>query len=202
MGSFTSKASSNRAGLTRKLPRTASGTSPPWSVSRNGHQPSPWSSRKANAEGQSSLSEFVGPENLSSDFSRRLHDMGVAQPASSFSPPFKAALPPSQAGASEFLFPPTRSNTTLSVLEARRLLQRQANIDTNISSPDSPSGRRLLDMRTILEAMLLRDSGTALSDIERKLRLQPGTVGKLGPRGVFSHVVTRQPNSDAGSQNR
>jgi hypothetical protein len=51
-------------------------------------------------------------------------------------------------------------------------------------------GRRFLDMRTVVDAAKLRDRGVPDKDIELRLRIQPGLLGRLGPQGIISHVTS------------
>ncbi|KAM4058013.1 hypothetical protein HRG_011032 [Hirsutella rhossiliensis] len=129
---------------------------------------------------------------VSGDFSRRLHSMGIVQPNPTFSPSSQAASPPSPSAATAPLFPAASNNATLSVLEARRLLEQQAAEDLEkLGRRDSP-GRRFLDMRTMVDAVEMRYRGTPNSVIERRLGLECGIMDKLGPLSILSHLSTRQ----------
>lgn len=85
-------------------------------------------------------------------------------------------------------YPPTKYNATLSVLEARRCLQEQANDDIVNIGPPGRQSQRFIDMRTLIDTMRLRDQGISDMAIEERLCLEPGTVRKLGRHRVFSHI--------------
>lgn len=134
--------------------------------------------------------DAMDPDFAPGDFSRRLHQMGIVQPNPTFSPsstaspnlsPESFSVPPGP------LFPPAKRNTTLSVLDARRRLERVA--DEDLENMGREAGRRrMADMRTILDAVQLLNNGVPAADIEKRLRLAPGLLSKLGPPGVLTHI--------------
>ncbi|KAI9171888.1 hypothetical protein HJFPF1_01379 [Paramyrothecium foliicola] len=128
---------------------------------------------------------------VTGDFSRRLQEMGIVQPNPTFSPSSTAgpAIPNGPTAPLGPLFPPARSNATLSVLESRRHIQQQAEDEVESLGLGTSQGRRFVDMRTMVEAIQLRGQGYATIDIEKKLRLQPGLLAKLGPPGLVSHAA-------------
>jgi hypothetical protein len=132
----------------------------------------------------------MDPDFAPGDFSKRLHQMGIVQPNPTFSPSSTAApnfSPESLAVPPGPLFPPAKQNTTLSVLEARRRLERVADEDLEIMGREG--GRcRMANMRTILDAVHLLSHGIPISDIEKRLRVTPGFLNKLGPAGVLTHI--------------
>ncbi|PNY24874.1 Uncharacterized protein TCAP_05176 [Tolypocladium capitatum] len=137
--------------------------------------------------------DAMDPDFASGGFSQRLHQMGIVQPSPIFSPSSTAAPRGStttpQAPAAP-IFPPARNNTTLSVLEARRALQQRAGEDLENMGRSGSQGRRFLDMRAALDAMRMRDRGVPSSDIEQRLRLEPGIMDRLGRHQVLTHVST------------
>lgn len=127
----------------------------------------------------------------SSDFSKRLQQMGIADPSPNYSPSSTASQTiPSNDGPSQPLgpaFPPLRQNNTLSVLEARRTLEQQA--EENLEEVGRTGrGRKFIDTRTLIDAMQLRSRGAADADIEERLRLHPGLLDKLGTQSMLSLV--------------
>lgn len=127
-------------------------------------------------------------------FSQRLQQMGVVQPNPTYSSSSTAAesfthhpegLSASPGPAN---FPPAPRNQTVSALEARQQLQRLAEQDLEATGRSSNTTRRFLDMRTLVEAMKLRDQGIALADIESRLQLQPNLLQKLGRASILSHA--------------
>lgn len=45
-------------------------------------------------------------------------------------------------------------------------------------------GRGILDVVTLRTVLQMREKGATAEEIEKRLELRPGTVGKLGKRGV------------------
>ncbi|CAH0037739.1 unnamed protein product [Clonostachys rhizophaga] len=193
MGAGSSKAART---ATRKYPTTASKaavTRP--AVSR----PQPAPSAAAGPKDDASPKE-IDPDAAPGDFSARLHQMGVVQPNPTFSPSSRAARkhgPPPPRRPLEPngptaplapLFAPSTSNTTLSALDARRRLQKQAEAELDPMQQRSLQGRRFVDMRTLIDAIRMRDSGVPLAGIEERLGLERGLLGKLSGPEVLSHV--------------
>lgn len=87
------------------------------------------------------------------------------------------------------LFAPSRSNPTLTVLEARRKLQALADEDTEaVNRLGSKAQRRFVDMRTLVDAMDMLERGHSAKEVEGRFGLQPGLLGKLGKKGVLQHL--------------
>lgn len=132
----------------------------------------------------------MDPDSISGDFSRRLKEMGIAEPNPTFSPSstaFAQSLAPEPAYPD---FPAARNNATLSVLEARRQLQQLAEEDFEAQGRASSQGRRFLDMRTLVQAQQLRERGVPTANIEQQLRLQPRLLERLGRPSIISHVAS------------
>ncbi len=133
----------------------------------------------------------MDPDFTPSGFAKRLQQMGVVDPNPTYSPsstagPHLGGTPSSAAGP---VFPSARNNTTLSVLEARSRLQRQADEDMEaFSQVGNKAQRRFLDMRTLIDAIQLQDRGMSAADVEKKLGLAPNLLGKFGRRGVLTHL--------------
>ncbi|KAM5342819.1 hypothetical protein ACJ41O_013785 [Fusarium nematophilum] len=187
MGSSSSKVA---RGATRKYPTRAPGAAVPKAAIR----PKPAAKPKSKTLGDGAKDEAVradamDPDFVTGDFSRRLQQMGIAQPNPTYSPSSTAAPqlgPQAPLGPS---FPPSRSNPTLAALEARQRLQEEAEEDF-AAMGRGVQGRRFLDMRTVVDAMKLRDHGVAEKEIESRLRIQPGLLRRLGPKGILSHVTS------------
>jgi hypothetical protein len=119
--------------------------------------------------------------------------MGVVDPNPTYSPSSTASpefidgpYSPPQGPA----FPSARNNTTLSVLEARRRVQQHADEDFDAIGRASSTGRRFVDVRTLVEALQLRDRGVSKAEIEKRLSLQPDLLDKLGRPGILSHATS------------
>ncbi|KAF5987383.1 hypothetical protein FBULB1_2053 [Fusarium bulbicola] len=188
MGSSSSKVAK---GAARKYPARAPGAALPQAVARQprAEAPRPKSKTLGNsAKDDAVRADAMDPDFPTGDFSRRLHQMGIADSNPTYSPSSTAATPPlgssSPPGPS---FAPSRSNPTLVALSARDRLQDEAEEDfANMGR----EGRRFLDMRTLVDAMKFRDRGIHEKDIESRLRIQPGLLSKLGQDKTFSHVTS------------
>lgn len=135
--------------------------------------------------------DAVDPDYLPGGFSQRLHSMGIARPTPTFSPSSQVVPQPSQGAVTSPLYPSASKNATLSVLEARRLLEQQAARDSaSLARHDFP-GRRFLDMRATLDAMVMRDRKIPDPDIERRLGFEPGVLDKLGPPRILTHLSAK-----------
>lgn len=135
----------------------------------------------------------MDPDAISPSFSSRLHQMGIAEPNPTYSPSSTASPQaqspfPSSSGPSptQPLYPSARQNTTLSALEARRRLQDEADRENE----EGTARRRFVDVRTVVDAVKLRDSGWKAADVEARLGLQEGFLGRLGKKQVVRHVTT------------
>ncbi|KAL7945059.1 hypothetical protein V8C42DRAFT_324446 [Trichoderma barbatum] len=186
MGASSSKAAAR--GAARKYPTRAPGAVPQATSTRA--RPQQPASRGDGSKDDAVRADARDHDFAPGDFSRRLHQMGIVQPNPTFSPSSTASpnlspesldVPPGP------LFPPAKRNTTLSVLEAQRRLERIAAEDLENMGRNG-GRRRQADMRTILDAVQLLNNGFPAEDVEKKLRLAPGLLGKLGPSGVLTHI--------------
>ncbi|KPM37441.1 hypothetical protein AK830_g9139 [Neonectria ditissima] len=186
MGSSSSKVA---RGATRKYPTRAPGSAVPASVSHSQPSAKPKAGPAGGgAKDDAIRADGVDPDFVPGDFSRRLHQMGMADPNPTYSSSSTASHnlgPQTPQGPT---FAPSRSNPTLTALEARQRLQREAEEDFESMGRANTQGRRFLDMRTMVDAMKLRGHGLADRDIEARLRMRPGLLEKLGRQGVFAHV--------------
>lgn len=72
-------------------------------------------------------------------------------------------------------------------MEARQRLQGEADKEFEGLGRKSSGGRRFLDVIIIRQILMMRDErGLEEADIEKRLGLAPGVVGKLGPKGVIA----------------
>ena len=119
--------------------------------------------------------------------------MGVVQPNPTFSPSSTASTLPdvSQYAPLAPNFPAAKHNHTLGTLEARRRLQDQAATEFNDMGKSAGGGREFLDVATIRDILTRRQRGDKAGDIESKLMLRAGVVGRLGPLGVVSTLNTQ-----------
>jgi hypothetical protein len=137
------------------------------------------------------MEDAADPDFAPDGFSERLQQMGIAQPNPTFSPSSIAnpqGIDGPYAPPSGPAFPSAKNNTTLSVLEARRRLQQQADSDFEAIGRTSSTGRRFVDVRLLSEALQLRQGGLSSTEIEKKFSLQPGLLEKLGKPGILAHL--------------
>ncbi|CAK7208415.1 hypothetical protein SBRCBS47491_000084 [Sporothrix bragantina] len=163
------------------------------------------------------------------DFADRLRQMGIVQPNPTYSPSSTAGpvhLPSSGArptGGAEvrghdadilrqienhrkqYASPSSatrsavaRPNTTLTVLEARRRIQDQAAAD---SESFAQNGREFLSALTLRDALVLRSRGVDSAAIEKRLRLKPGVVARLGNLGLVEALNVAQAAEESIPQN-
>ncbi|OQO03737.1 hypothetical protein B0A48_10402 [Cryoendolithus antarcticus] len=196
MGSATSKASRAAAGTAaRQYPKRAPNTSPPSSGPTARPPPSASTSRSPAINSDASDPHFSTPptQNLETSdpsFARQLRSLGAVQPnptlseSSTFNPQF-----PSSSSAPSTSQPPRATNPALLVLEARARLQAEADREF-LEAGRGKAGRQFLDAYTIRQILVMRDGqGKSGAEIEKKMGLKAGVVGRLGKRGVVS-VVT------------
>ena len=131
------------------------------------------------------------PEFLTPDFADRLQKMGIVQPNPTYSPssiasPFSGDASGIAQTLSKPQFPSARHNPTLGVLEARRRIEEQAKEELENLGKSTDKGKQFLDVTTVKQILVLRDRGVSASDIEARLRLRPGVVAGLGPKGIVS----------------
>lgn len=127
---------------------------------------------------------------ISPDFAGRLRKMGIAQPNPTYSPSSIASPFPDASGIKQSLstpqFPSASSNATLGVLEVRRRLEARAKGELENMGKSADKGKEFLDIGTVKQILVLRQAGAAAADIEARLRLKPGVVARLGPRGIVA----------------
>ncbi|KYK55374.1 hypothetical protein DCS_07337 [Drechmeria coniospora] len=208
MGSSSSKVSTvtSRSGAGRKFPTRAPNSSIPPRLPLLRATPSPTSLDPASSDhgkgqsagtqtgsipGQSqantnsceSIAIRANPGNpqfaSDSTFSERLHRMGVVLPNPGSRSSRIANASPGGDHTAPF-FPTTSRNTTLSALAARRALQDVADQELEKMGSRGFHGRRFLDIRSIVDAMRMCDRGVPQSEIEKRLKLQPGVLSRLG----------------------
>lgn len=77
-------------------------------------------------------------------------------------------------------------NPALRVLQARSQLSDEADREIMEAGRQGHPGRRFLDVGTVRQVLVLRDArGLRDAEIEKRLGLRSGIVGRLGSKGVF-----------------
>ncbi|KAH8169262.1 hypothetical protein LIA77_11388 [Sarocladium implicatum] len=193
MGASSSKAA---RGATRKFPNRPPPSAVSQPVASRPRQPpatEPASRPQSDGSKDDAIrADAMDPDSISASFSSRLHQMGIAEPNPTFSPSSTASTSPQFPTAStgplphQPLYPAPRANTTLSALEARRRLQEEADREFETGT----SRRRFVDVRTVVDAVRLRDNGWSDGDIEKRLGVKEGFMKKLGRKGLLRHVMT------------
>lgn len=82
-------------------------------------------------------------------------------------------------------FPAPSANTTLGVLEARRQIQER--FETQTQNP--AAAREFLDVGIVKQVLVMRARGHSGADIEKRLRLRPGLVDRVGARQIVSPMT-------------
>ncbi|KFH41052.1 hypothetical protein ACRE_082360 [Hapsidospora chrysogenum ATCC 11550] len=192
MGSASSKAA---RGAPRKYPTMPSHVTS-GSVANKAKANAQPTARHTNEKSDDIRADSMDPDAVTGNFSQRLQQMGVVQPNPTYSPS-STAMPHQnpaalgrRSGSAGPAFAPTRSNPTLSALEARRRLQQEAEAEFEALGTGKPGGRRFVDMRTLVDAMTLLNRGTPQEEIEKRLNLENGLLERLGKPGTLSHEST------------
>jgi hypothetical protein len=102
------------------------------------------------------------------------------------SSPSTAQFQPSASTPSQSVYPSTnpKQNPAVSLLTARYRLAEEAEREFSEIGRRGAKGRQFLDVVTLRQVLVLRDEkGASASDIEGRLGLRQGVVGRLGPKG-------------------
>ncbi|KAL8951449.1 MAG: hypothetical protein Q9222_002574 [Ikaeria aurantiellina] len=125
------------------------------------------------------------------DFARSLRSLGPVQPSSTLSN--SSTFDPSQPSHQQpqqtpQIFPNPALNPALQVISRRNELAREAEAEfTRVQGQGG--GRKFLDVARIREVLAMRDGkGMSESEIEERLGLKKGLVGKLGAKGVVKEA--------------
>lgn len=118
------------------------------------------------------------PSSLSSSHSHASMDPTTS--VSSFIPsnPSQTIFPSAQQR------PGGRVNPAVSLLTARYRLAEEAEKEFAEIGRTGAKGRQFLDVVTLSQVLVMREKGVSGDEIERKLGLRKGVVGRLGGRGV------------------
>lgn len=80
------------------------------------------------------------------------------------------------------------SNPALRILQARGQLQDQADTESENVGRRTFQGRQFLDVTMVSQVLMARKSGASDQEIERKMGLRAGVVGRLGKIGVVEAI--------------
>lgn len=198
MGASGSKAAGAAA---RQYPKGPKGPRPPTSTST----PTPAPQQRTNAppppppapnssagptvkpqpHASSSRSEAINLDASDPDFARSLRSLGPVQPNPTLSPSSAFGQPTSASGT----VPDPRKNPAIAVLHARARLQAKAEVEERAGRGPGAKGREFLDGFEMRQVLTMRDlQGKSAGEIERKMGLKEGVVGRLGAKGVLGLV--------------
>lgn len=80
------------------------------------------------------------------------------------------------------------SNPALRVLQARGQLQDQADKEFENVGRRTFQGRQFLDVTMISQVLVAKKNGVADQEIEKRMGLRSGVVGRLGTKGVVEAI--------------
>ncbi|KAI0015856.1 hypothetical protein F4780DRAFT_38010 [Xylariomycetidae sp. FL0641] len=193
-----SKASKPVQSATRKFPARPQGAAmrppPPPPPQQQQQPPPPPRARPAAPRASAVKDDAIRQDGSDPDlnaqrdrgYGRRLAQMGVATPSPTLSNSSTAASPPPPAPGPQYPTATTApQNRTLGALAARERLEARARAEEDRGSG---APRSLVDVQTLSQVVRMRAMGASDADVERRFRLVPGVVGKLGMRGVVAPV--------------
>jgi hypothetical protein len=205
MGSSSSKVAGKAAAAAgrRQYPSTASilynasstsnpsgsqATTPPGAIRPN-RRDAPLSEAK---------SEHVDLDGRDPQFSSKLRALGPAVPVAHAQPqegafPTSSQPPLGQQAGVQNIFPGTSkisgvTNPAIVVVNARERIGKLWEEERDALGRGSFAGRTMLCAGELSEIIQLRDDGMVDGEIEKKMRLRRGLVGRLGVRGVVANV--------------
>ncbi|KAI9815975.1 MAG: hypothetical protein M1827_001967 [Pycnora praestabilis] len=212
MGSSASKATRaaarqypQTAKSTTPAPHRTNAPPPSRAFPAAGQRDAPGPTVYPRAQASGSRNEGINLDASDPDFAASLRSLGVVQPnpTQSNSSTFNTSPFSSQPGGSGMpspttsphangpnrngpqIFPNPATNPALLVLRARDELAAEAEEEFLAVGRRGHKGRRFLDVVMVRQVLMLRDEkGMEEGEIERKLGLRRGVVGRLGERGV------------------
>ncbi|KAI9715438.1 MAG: hypothetical protein M1812_005914 [Candelaria pacifica] len=208
MGSSSSKVARNATGAaTRKYPQRVPPISNP-TPSTNARSPPPPGQPNApgptvypKPQASNARDEAINLDASDPHFAASLRTLGAVQPSPTFSnsstfnqsqhtnsrtsPSQTAPSSTSSSDSYPQIFPSAAVNPAIQILEARSALASAADKEFIEAGKRGHEGRQFLDVVTIRQMLMLRDEkGIGEGEIERRLGLKKGVVGRLGPKGV------------------
>jgi predicted acetyltransferase len=142
------------------------------------------------------ISRVVGQESIHSepvtiaeDFSSRLKRMGVAE--TGMGALDYAGISKAQSSLETYQAQSIGTNATLVALQARKKLQEIVDQEFSMTGTAVSPHKQFLDSGTLSEALMLREDGAAVSEIESRLRLKPGVLDQLGYIGTVAPTTRR-----------
>ncbi|EON62576.1 hypothetical protein W97_01800 [Coniosporium apollinis CBS 100218] len=209
MGSSSSKAARTASGAARRYP---SRTPPTTAAPRTSNAPSqppppgdpsrPGPTVRPQARASETRNEAINLDASDPAYAASLRSLGAVNPHPHFSPsstsPFDPSATSSTATSSPYASPlhqssshPTPINSALVMLAARDRLAQEAEreFDEVARRGRGAQGRQFLDVGLLRHVLMLRDEkGLSGEEIERRLGLRKGIVGRLGAKGVVESM--------------
>lgn len=143
-------------------------------------------------------SEHIDLDGRDPQFSSKLRALGPAMPVGDARPqhgalPTSSQPPLGQQGDGQNIFPSKAGssgvvNPAIVIVNARERIGKIWEEERDALGKGSFSGRTMLSAGELAEVLQLRDEGMVDGDIEKKMRLSRGLVGRLGVRGVVANA--------------
>ncbi|KAL9583066.1 MAG: hypothetical protein Q9212_002925 [Teloschistes hypoglaucus] len=201
MGGVSSKVarSTASASAVRKYPSRTPATNPTTNAAPSQPPPSaeqptaPGPTVHPPTQASNSRDEAINLDASDPHFARSLRSLGPVQPSSTFSnsstfDPSSPSSPNTRQQQQQQIFPNPALNPALQVLSRREELAREAEADFS-RIRDQGQGRKFLDVVKIREVLMMRDEKRIPeAEIEKRLGLSKGMVGRLGKRGVVGEA--------------
>lgn len=87
------------------------------------------------------------------------------------------------------IFPSTRNNPAVILTQARQRIGKQWEVEDDNRGRPSFQGRTLLSAKDIKESLRLRDEvGKPSQEVEKLMKLKPGILDQLVPKGVVANT--------------
>jgi len=135
-------------------------------------------------------SEHIDLDGRDPHFDSALRKIGVARPVSETRPhedAFPTSSQPMHSGQN--IFPSSTNNPAMLLVQARERFGKQFEIEIDGRGRSGFPGRTLLSAKELKEVFTLRDDGAkAPRQIEMELRLKPGILDHLAPKGVVANA--------------
>ncbi|KIW94489.1 uncharacterized protein Z519_04465 [Cladophialophora bantiana CBS 173.52] len=195
MGSSASKVAARAGGgaARRKYPSTPSIVNSAHSPTHAATEPAPAVEVRPSptaAPPAGEKSEHVELDARDPQFGLALRRVGAARPVTERRPDedtFPTSSQPMHSGQN--IFPSDENNPAMMLVRARKRIGAQWESEMESQGRPGFAGRTLLSAKDIKEALTLRDEvGKTRQEAERQLRLKPGTLDQLVPKGVVANV--------------
>lgn len=143
-------------------------------------------------------SEHIDLDGRDPQFGSKLRALGPAMPVADARPqdsafPTSSQPPVGQQGGGQNIFPSKTessgvTNPAIVIVNARERIGKVWEEERDALGRGSFAGRTMLNAGELAEVIQLRDEGMAVGEIEKKMRLSRGLVGRLGVRGVVANA--------------